>query len=173
MRKIIPCLFVFVAAAGFSAKPQTKAEEYNLKAAFLYNFTRYIEWDGYTSNSEFVIGIVGTSDIQEALKDIADSKSVDGKKIIIRKFNSPDEIGNCHILFISRNTPYTLTELFVNIPDKGTLVVSEKENFAEQGAAINFIIVNESLKFEMNINTLNSAGLKVSSQLLKLAVLVK
>jgi len=165
-------VFLFLALSGFSPKPQTVTDEYNLKAAFIYNFTRYIDWGGYAANKEFVIGIIGESAIHEPLEDIANTKTVDGKKIVIRKFNSPDEIGFCHILFISRNSTWSLKEIMEKATDKGTLLVSEKTGFAEQGTAINFIIMDNKLKFEANTKSINSAGLKASSQLLKLAILV-
>jgi hypothetical protein len=118
-----------------------------------------------------VIGVVGTSPIDEPLAQIARSKSWNGKKIVIHHFNSASEISSCHILFIPKNTSEPLDIILSKVP-KGTLTVSEKSGYAEHGTAINFIIVDNKVKFESNLKAINSAGLKASSQLLKLAKIV-
>jgi hypothetical protein len=145
-------------------------ETANLKAAFVYNFTKYIEWN-LTDQDEFVIGIIGSSPILESFNEIAQSKTVNDKKIIIRQFKKPADITFCNILFISQDTPFSLSSILANT-DKQTITVSEKEGFAEQGTAFNFKIVSDKLKFEANVKSIISTGVKVSSQLLKLAKIV-
>lgn len=168
------CFFVSVLFCWFiSAGLQTVNKESNVKAAFVYNFTAYIDWDGYQNGNEFIIGVIGDSPITESLSQIANSKKVNGKKISIRKFKSPDEINHCHILFISSDTAFPLNEILGKAAVKGTLIISEKQGFASQGAAINFVVVNNNLKFEVNTKSITSSGLKASSQLLKLAILVE
>lgn len=169
-------LFYFIVIlflTGFSNGTQTEAEEYHLKAAFIYNFTKFIEWNKFVSDKEFIIGVLGTSPIYEPLAEIATTKTVDGKKIIIRQFNDPKEINFCNILFISRNTSFPLGEILSNTIIKGTLVCSEQHDYAKHGTSLNFIIINAKLKFEANTKAINSAGLIASSQLLKLAVIVE
>jgi len=174
IRKASSYFFLLLIITGFSNRRQIQweAEEYDLKAAFMYNFTRYIEWDASVTDKEFIIGVIGSSPINERLEEIARTKNVNNKKIIIRKFSTPDEISFCHILFISRDASFPLDEILAKEAIKGTLIVSEKSGFAAQGTAINFIRVNNKLKFEANMKVINSAGLKVSSQLLKLAIIV-
>lgn len=165
---------LFFLDAGFSANRQIdKASEYNLKAAFIYNFTKYIEWNGTAGDTDFIIGIIGASPINAPLVEIVKTETVNGKKITIKQFSSPSDISICNILFISRNTNASLQDILTKTDDKGTLVVSEQENYAREGSAINFVIVNRKLKFQANVNAINEAGLTASSQLLKLAIIVK
>ena len=149
---------------------QTREEEYNLKAAFVYNFTRYINWP-YTPEDEFIIGIVGESPIYEPLQEIARTKTVNDKKIIITSFNKPEDITACDIIYISKNNNIPLDSILIKT-GHGTLTISEENGYAERGTAFNFVLVKDKLRFESNIHALNSAGLKASSQLLKLAIIV-
>jgi hypothetical protein len=152
-------------------QPKTEAEEYALKAAFLYNFTKYIEWNSSNNGDEFIIGVVGYSPVIKYLADIAQTKSVNGKKIVIKQFFKPDEIKFCHLLFIPQQSNYTLQAILAKV-GRGTLTVSEEDGYAAQGTALNFVLVNNRLKFESNIKALDEAGLKASSDLLKLAIIV-
>jgi hypothetical protein len=150
---------------------QSKEEEYNLKAAFVYNFTRYISWPA-TPENEFTIGIIGSSPIYEPLLEIAKTKSINDKKIVIKTFNKPEDISFCDILYIPRNSGSPLNSILAKI-GTGTLTISEEEGSAQQGTAFNFVLVKDKLRFESNIRALNSARLKASSQLLKLAIIVE
>jgi hypothetical protein len=162
----LPCLFAIIAF-----QPASDAnKEYKLKAAFLYNFIQYIEWPPAQSN-EYIVGIIGSSPIEQPLKEIALTRPANDKKIVVRHFNSADEISYCNILFIARDMAPSLNEILAKTP-KGTLTVSEKPGYARQGTAINFVVVDNKLKFESNLKALNACGLKASSQLLKLAILV-
>jgi hypothetical protein len=145
-------------------------KEYKLKAAFIYNFIQYIDWS-VTSPKEYVIGVIGASPIEEDLREIALTKTANDKKIIVHKFSSSDDLSSCNIIFIPREASGSL-ETVLSRASKGTLVVSEKPGCGKQGSAINFVIVDNKLKFETNLKALNSAGLKASSQLLKLAIII-
>lgn len=162
-------LFFFLACMiGMDSIAQN--EEANLKAAFVYNFTKYIEWD-LSNDNEFIIGVIGPSPIIESLREVAKSKTVNERNIVIRHFDKPSEITFCHILYISSNTPFPLYSI-LGKADKKSLTVSEENGFAEQGTAFNFILVNDKLKFEANVKSIMESGLKASSQLLKLAKIV-
>jgi hypothetical protein len=166
--------FLFFTACTFTMWGQKdKASEYNLKAAFIYNFTRYIEWKDESEENEFIIGVIGTSPINNPLGEIVKTETVDNKKITIKRFNKPADISFCHILFISQNAGIALDDILAKTSGKGMLIVSEQNGYAEQGTAINFVVVNSKLKFEANVKAINSAGLTASSQLLKLAIIIK
>ena len=150
---------------------QSKEEEYNLKAAFVYNFTRYINWPPAVED-DFIIGVVGSSPIYEPLLEIAKTKTVNEKKITIRSFEKPEDITFCNILYISKNSSIPLYSVLTKI-GYGTLTISEEEGYARQGTAFNFVLVKDKLRFESNIRALNLARLKASSQLLKLAIIVE
>jgi hypothetical protein len=165
---------LFFTVFSFSIWAQNdRASEYNLKAAFIYNFTRYIEWKAETGENEFIIGIIGASPIDDPLGEIVKTETVDNKKITIKRFNKPADISFCHILFISRNAGVALDDILTKTSGKGMLIISEQNGYAELGTAINFVIINRKLKFEANVKAINSAGLTASSQLLKLAIIIK
>jgi len=148
------------------------ANEYNLKAAFIYNFTKYVDWNSSSGENEFIIGVVGHSAIYVPLEIIANTKSVNGKRIQLRQFSSLNNYTFCNAIFISKNTDQSIEEILEKVERKGTLIISEKNGYALKGSAINFILINNSVKFEINTNKLKVAGLNVSSQLLKLAIIV-
>jgi hypothetical protein len=165
---------LFFTVCAFPIRGQKdKASEYNLKAAFIYNFTRYIDWKEEAGDNEFIIGVFGTSPINDPLGEIVKTEMVGNKKITIKRFSKPADISFCHILFISRNAGAALDDILAKTAGKGTLIVSEQNGYAELGTAINFVIINRKLKFEANVKAINSAGLTASSQLLKLAIIIK
>ncbi len=162
--------FLFCGLANV-ALSQIREGESNLKAAFIYNFTKYIDWGKSNTEKEFVIGIIGTSPISTPLTEIALSKTVNNKEIVIRYFEKPEDITYCHILFIPKKISFSLNSI-LEAADKGTITISEAPGLAERGTAFNFVIVNDKLKFEINMKSIYQTGLRVSSQLLKLAIIV-
>jgi hypothetical protein len=173
-RILYSLLLISIAAAGSMsccAQSKSNAEEYELKAAFIYNFTKFIEWSPSNNGDEFVIGIMGYSPAMKYLQEIAASKSVNGKKIVIKQYYTPEEIRFCHVLFIPKQTTHNLNDILSRV-SKGTLTISEEDGYASMGTALNFVVVNNRLKFESNIRAIDGAGLKASSELLKLAIIV-
>jgi YfiR/HmsC-like len=171
MLKRFVYLILLCLSAG-TLKAQTPQEqEANLKAVFIYNFINYIDWETGNDNNDFVIGIVGSSAVTKPLIEISQDKTAKNKKIIVKVFNSPQEISNCQILFIPQNLPFSLHSILEKT-DKGILTISEEKGYAEQGTAFNFIMRDDKLKFEANLKAIDMAGLKASSQLLKLAKIV-
>ena len=167
VKKILLILFVWSFAAN--AKAQTEQGEAALKAVFIYNFTKYIDWDNI--GNEFIIGVIGSSPIENALTEIARNNTIKNRRIIIRHYIKPEDIRFCQILFIGKRSSYPLPSI-LNEVGKGVLTVSEEEGYSGQGTAFNFVIRNDKLKFEANLKAIDLAGLKASSQLLKLAIIV-
>ncbi len=165
-------LFVLCSLFTKASSAQAKEREADLKAVFIYNFTKYVDWGTTTQGDDFVIGVIGSSPVTESLKEIANGNAVDDKKIIIRNFSKPEDISYCQILFIPRNLPFSLESILKKV-NNGVLTVSEEPGYAQSGTALNFFINREDkLKFEANVKAINSEGLKASSQLLKLAIIV-
>lgn len=170
-KRLLLFLPLYLIACSY-ANGQAYNQEASLKAAFIYNFTKYIEWETTdTDQNNFVIGIIGSSAVDEPLGQIANKNTVRSRKIIVRHFSSPEEIEYCNILFIPKKNPFTLQSVLSKV-NKGTLTISEESGFAKQGTAFNFVLVNDKLKFEANLKALYSANLKASSQLLKLAIII-
>jgi len=170
MLKRISFIVLLFCLAGSSAVAQTTEQEADLKAVFLYNFTKYIDWEPSTEN-DFIIGIIGNAAIEKPISEIAKTNTVNNKNIVIRHFNNPEEIGACNILFIPYGTTYPISSI-LDKAGHGVLTVSEKPGMGNQGTAFNFVIKENKLKFEANLKAISDAGLKASSQLLKLAIII-
>jgi hypothetical protein len=171
--RIITAIFALLPAlsAGPMAYPPQEPDlETNLKAAFLYNFTKYVEWPP-DNESQFTIGIVGPSDLEGALREIAKTTTADNKTIVIRRFDKPEDIIACQVLFISHRSRISLPEILAKT-EKGELTVAEQPDAARKGTIFNFVRIDDKLKFEVNIKALSFSGLRISSQLLKLAIVV-
>ncbi len=150
---------------------QSTEEESNLKAVFIYNFTRYVEWPATAPADNFVIGILGKSVIDEAMEEVAAANTVNNKKIIVKHFSRPEDINSCQVLFIPAGTPYSMKAILSGI-GKGVLTIGEKNGAAKEGTAFNFVLIKNRLKFEANLAAIDAEELKVSSQLLKLAIII-
>ncbi|MEO6894591.1 MAG: YfiR family protein [Ginsengibacter sp.] len=150
---------------------QNAQQEANLKAAFIFNFTKYIDWGSHDLDSNFVIGVAGDSPIVASLKTIAISSTINNKKIVIKIINKGTDIENCNVVFIPKDCPFPLNYILEKT-GPGVLTISDQPGFAEAGTAFNFVLIHNRLKFEANLKAISSAGLKAGSQLLKLAILV-
>jgi hypothetical protein len=145
---------------------------YKLHSIFIYKFTQYIEWPDKASAGDFVIGVVGNSPIQAELEALAATKKVGSKSIVVKKMSASADLSVCHIIFLAEGQSGQLANISGKLAGKPCLLISEVTNGAKKGAGINLIIVDEKMKFEMNKGAVESQGLKVSGDLVKLAVLV-
>lgn len=166
-------LFVIVlSCSAHCGMAQNGEQEANLKAAFIYNFTKYIDWGSYNDNSVFVIGVVGEdSPVIPALTEISKTRTINDKRIEIRIINDLSDIRDCDIVFITKKSRFPLADILSRV-GRGVLTISESKGYASQGTDFNFIVVNQRLKFEANLGAIASSGLKAGSQLLKLAIIV-
>ena len=172
-------LFRFIALvlllAPFAAFPQNtgnSGNEYDLKALFIFNFIKYVDWPQAIEAADFKVGVLGQYEILESLRKVSDQKKINNRKIEVEVFVDPDDI-NCQLLFIPRTMSDRLPECINKFSGKGVLIVTEGKNLATRGSSINFVMVENKMKFEINQNAVHKAGLKLSSQLLNLALVVK
>ena len=165
-------LLFFCIELPITAFTDVKPED-EYKAVFIYNFTKYIEWPGNDISDSFEIAIIGESEITIPLKEIAKKKLVNNRKIKIVVYQDVRDINMCHILFISASENKRLHDILQKVKNTNILTISDSMGFAEEGVAFNFVIDDGKLKFEINSNVINKTGLQVSSQLLKLAILVE
>jgi hypothetical protein len=165
------------------------SEEYQVKAAFLYNFIKFIDWprekmaDG---NEVITIGIIGKDPFGKAFRPI-ENKQVKGRDVIIKRFkglkepedskeknkSAPhqqiEELKKCHLLFICRSEKQKLKEILNIVKDHHVLTVADTEGFLEAGNIIEFVMVERKVRFEINMVAGKQAKLKIRSQLLRLA----
>ena len=147
--------------------------EDRMKAVFIFNFTKYIQWSDNDTSGTFEIAIIGSSNIIDPLKEIAKNKFINNKQIKIKNCKDIQDIITPHILFISISEKNNLDKILQKVKNKNILTISDCKGFANKGVAINFVIVKGKIKFEINTRAIESAGLQISSQLLKLAILVQ
>ncbi|MDB5121763.1 MAG: putative transrane protein [Sphingobacteriales bacterium] len=152
---------------------QTSEKEYLLKAAFLYRFADYIDWKSEESEEVFNIAILGESIILNPLMQISNDKRIRNKKIRVKQYSNIDDIEPCQMIFVSMSYKHPLEPLITKFSPQSTLIVSERIEDFNQGSHINFLISENKLKFEVNLKTASDSGLKISSQLLQHAMVVK
>ncbi|MGN6249184.1 MAG: YfiR family protein [Ginsengibacter sp.] len=163
---------VLLLCPGIHVSAQVAEQEANLKAAFIYNIAKYIDWGGYNNRNEFVIGVAGnTSKVIISLQEIAKNRTIQNKRIVVKPIDDLSEIKGCDIVFISKECPFALSSILSRLAP-GELTISESKGYASRGTDFNFVIVDQRLKFEANLKAISSSGLKAGSQLLKLAIIV-
>ncbi len=153
--------------------------EYSIKAAYLYNFCKYVEWpDNFNPKEEnpednFIIGILESDPFGKSLKKIAENKTVKGKHIKIHYIDSIEDYRACHMLFIpSKATKEFVNEIIQKTRNGSILIVGEEEGFASSYGIINFIEVNNKIRFEINTQFADNRKLKISSKLLKIGRII-
>jgi hypothetical protein len=171
MKKFVKPLLVFGLTMVVSLNLLAQDRDYTYKAIFVYNFIKYIEWPA--AGQQFKIGVLnGTPEVMTAFEKMIEKKSGEGQKIVLENYRSASAVSNCNILFIPDNQSTTLAEVSAKMAGKPTLIVTEADGLIKKGSGINFIVIDGKLRFELNRSTLKSADLKVSSNLLGLAILV-
>ncbi len=167
---IITCLITSIIL--FDGTAQTKSiNENQLKAAFIYNFTRFINWppQSFTdAESPFIIGIFGEDRLSTHLNLLIKGEKLNNRPIIIKTYSSAQKIGACHILFISSQSASEIKNQLWYINRKSTLTVSDMPNFAKTGGIIGFYKVQNKLKLQINMYEVKHSELIFSSKLLSL-----
>lgn len=145
--------------------------ESQVKAAYLFNFAKFVEWPASAFRAPaapLVIGIVGrgAGDPFEALS----GRQAKGRRVQVRQLQRPDEVAGCQILYIPASEKARVKELLRGVPASGILTVSDIRNFCAMGGMIGLVTRGDKVQFEINLGGAERAGLRLSSQMLKLAV---
>ena len=151
------------------------AGEYQVKAAFLYNFAKFIEWPPSSfsdASAPLQICIFGRDPFGEGLRNITSNKTINGRKIEIDTVVDLQHARSCHILFIASSVPMPVKDIVEGLRGASVLTVGDTKGFAEQGGMINFVLENDRVQFEVNRKAADQVGLKISSKLLSVAKLV-
>lgn len=149
-----------------------QAQSYKLHPVFIFSFTRYIQWPDGANSGDFEIKVLGDSPIIEELTAMAKVKKAGDRTIKVTKILNSSQIGNCNILFIPAGQSEILAEVMQKIGSKPTLLITEEPGMAVKGSDINFINNQGKLAFELNQTPINKKGLKVSTELTRLAILI-
>lgn len=163
----------------FSYSNLTLAEEgqpteSQVKAAFIYNFGKFVEWPpDQWGGKYFIIGVYGDDDFAQVLREVAAGKFIHEKPVSVKRFSRMEDITGCHILFVGNDAKDNLTEIFNSVRKIPVLTVSDMQGFADRGGMINFKRVKNYIRFEINVKAAQQTGLRISSQLLKLAIIIE
>jgi hypothetical protein len=178
LRRALPSCAVCLLAFGFLTRAAPAAEaasEYQVKAVFLLNFTRFVEWPAQTfatPTEPFVIGILGDDPFGGRLDEVVRNERIGDHPLVVRRFSTPEELGGCQMVFIDRSDADASTPLAVGAHRRGVLIVSEADGAAEHGAMIQFATENSHIRLRINADAAHGAGLVISSKLLHLAEIV-
>jgi hypothetical protein len=151
-----------------SAQENAVANEYALKADFLYRFVDYVYWKDYSKKQTFKIAILEQSPITASLLNVTKNK-----KIEVKEYKNLNEISFCNILFVPYNCTVPLETILAKFSGKAVLIVTEQNGYGKKGAHMNFVLVDSKLKFEVNLKAINKAGIGISSFLLQHAIIVQ
>lgn len=156
-----------------AGESRDEALEYRVKAAYLLNFTRYVEWPTPpSSGGHLSICVMGTDPFGRILDATVAGKTVQGRPLEVRRVQSGPEARGCEVVFVSkemwRRDPGTLKAL----ESAGSLTVGESEQFARSGGIIGFVIRDETVRFVVNDAARDRAGLRISSRMLSLAAAI-
>lgn len=166
-------LLLLIAILFFVQLSYTQTEIPKAQSIFIYNFTRLIEWPESYKSGDFIIGVLGNSDIYSELIAYTTGKKVGMQSIVVKKFKDISEIDKCQILFVSYNKSNGLSEILKKTESAPTLIIGERKNIINDGAGIGFVLEDDKLKFELNIPSATRNGLKVNSRLQEMAMTVK
>jgi hypothetical protein len=153
--------------------PAQIAPAYQVKAAFIYNFTQFVEWpsnayDG--SQSPFVIGILGENPFGNYLEELVKDEMAGTRRIVIKKYRDADDVKSCNILYINMAN---CGEVLRGLRNKSILTVSDADNFTRDGGMVRFFTQNNKIRFQINPTAARAVNINISSKLLRVADIVE
>jgi preprotein translocase subunit Sec61beta len=166
---VAACLAMLPATAVRADGP---TREYQVKAAFIYNFAQFVEWPAAAFANEdapIVIATLGDDPFRGALDLVIQGKSIGKRSLVVRHFAAPEDVKNCHVLFVGAGSEDMLRTVIAKDPARPVLTVGESLQFSNVGGVIRFYEEGNKLRFEIDPRVAEKCGLKISSKLLKLA----
>lgn len=146
--------------------------EYRVKAAVIYNFTKFVEWPrargASGADSRFELCLLGDKEVLNLVRSTLSGKLVRGATVEVREIAAPTEAAGCHLLFMTQTRHARASTSLADAPS-GVLTIAEAPELAESGAIMNLVLDDGRVAFEIDVDRANQAGFKISSNLLKLA----
>lgn len=163
---------VLLAAAPALAQSDARAAETQIKATFLYKFGSFVEWPASAfvrPDTPLAIGVIGSDAIAAELEQVVAGRTVQGRPIVVRKLRRSDPLASLHVLFVGQSESARLKELLSAAKGQSLLVVTESENALAQGSMINFVAVDDKVRFDIALPQAERGQLKISARLLAVA----
>jgi hypothetical protein len=170
MNKIFFLRFSLTLVLVLSVSFPVKSQDEKLKAIFVYNFTKYVNWPYKSDN--FIITVLGKSTISAEIMSIASKRMVGNAPIEVRVVNTPEEITESHIVYIPASKTSALEVIRQKSADQHYLIITEKPDACRKGSCINFVSREGKLTFEISKINIESYELGVSTDLLKLGTVI-
>lgn len=151
------------------------AREYQLKAVFLFNFSKFTDWpnDAFASpDAPLVIGVLGKDPFGSYLQDAVQNGKVAGRALVVQNFKRVEDIKTVHILFISDSESRHMPQVLARLRGRSILTVSDADAFTQNGGMVKFFTQNNRIRLRINTDALKAAQLKMSSKILRLADIV-
>ena len=162
--------FILLSTLILSSGYAQKVSEYQVKAAFLFKFSKFLEWPAEAMGQPgepFVVGVLGKDPFGNYLDEIIAGEKIMDHPMIVRRFNNAEEVNKCHILFV--NMPGKTSEVINALKGNSILTVSDDNDFSRNGGIIKFFTENEMIRLQINLDAAKAANLNVSSKLLRIA----
>ncbi len=172
MKRIFPLVLLALCHVSYSQNGPAVVTEYEIKAAFLYNFAKFVDWPSTLPEQDsttFRIGILGKDPFGSILDKIAADNKIQDKRLVVQRFQSPDDLIFSHILYISKSESQHMPAILRKLAGSSTLTVGESKNFIERGGVIRLLNKGNKVRFEISPAAAHQANLRISSRLLKLA----
>lgn len=173
---VVACLVLLWLGGLPSAEAQQgagqPATEWQLKAAYLFKFGRYVEWPGQVfanPESPLRIGVIGADELADELLQIVQGRTINRRPVVVEKLDAGDSIVGLNVLFIGRTSDRRLAYILARTKGKPILTVTESEQALALGSTINFVIVNGRVRFEISPKTADLGQLYISARLLAAA----
>lgn len=176
---LLAVILVLLASANIVTAPNIHAQdapsEYQVKAAYLFNFLKFVEWPENAFQdalAPIVIGVVGDDAFGSALPEVIIGKTVQGRDLVIRRYHTGENLRGASILFISASEKKRLPQILASLHGSSVLTVADMSGFLDEGGMIQFFFEEDRVRFAINVDATSQARLKVSSKLLSLARVV-
>jgi hypothetical protein len=173
IRRLLCFLALVLCCAGARSGPP--ATEYQVKAAYLFNFGQFVEWPSGTHGSAtapFVIGIVGDDPFGSVIDELVRGESIGGRPLVIRRLKETDELAACHILFIGRSEAARIARILRAVRGRSVLTVTDFAEADGRDAIIVLKTENKRIRMRINIAAARANNLVISSKLLRPAEVV-
>jgi hypothetical protein len=148
------------------------AGEYQVKAVFLYHFAQFVQWPPESfpdKDSPLVLGILGRDPFDSHLEEVVRGETIGSRPLQVARFDRVEQVGNCHLLFISASETPRLEAILAALRNRRILTVGESEGFCRMGGMVAFLTRGGKIRLRINLEALQAAGLAMSSKLLRLA----
>jgi hypothetical protein len=168
---VLATMLVLAGLGQCRAQMVTPAE-YQVKAAFLYKFVGYVEWPPQAfarADSPLVIGVVGADALAEVLEQMVANRTINGRPLVIRRLRHGEPVNGLHVLFVSGADARRAGDMLASARGQAILTVTESEQAPASGSVINFVIVDDKVRFDIALGAAELGSLKISARLLGVA----